>query len=381
MATSTFSATNQQFVQFEELVIATSSGGLIGHTLGSSSNFFTLGASAQSALAVGVIGQFVFRGNTAAVTGASYQVGWSAIGDPTNWPTPNSATAIATQSGVQFLHAANGAVTNIFGSDQFGVVLQTGGVTRVTYVGPPAVFQFDTIEYGRGCPFQDGAIQVGGLVYYASLSGFFVTDGIKITSISDAKCSKYFQSLISSSGTSLVFTGVDVPKNLIYWVIPTSGSSVLFIYNYKSNRWTYSNDVVGPFVKRVAGSLNLQNEVLRAFSQSASATRIGTFTGTPGTALMESGEVEPNTGGCALINGIKPMIVSSGAAPTIGVQVGSRDDQATTVSYASTTAPTSRTGFADFRSDARYHRARVYIAGNFDKALGLEIDATPTGAM
>jgi hypothetical protein len=185
-----------------------------------------------------------------------------------------------------------------------------------------------------------------------------------------------------------VWSALDSNNNLIYWGYAGTGHTggrpnMILVYNYEKNRWTHANQqhyalVTSP--PSIAQSSFWSFPLNRLLAFDANSI-ISFFAGAAGTATLISGEVEPQPGGCALVNGIKAIVSSSGTAPSIAVQVGSRDDQAAAVSYSATTAPTSRTGFSDFRSDARFHRARVYIAGNFDKALGLEIDATPTGGM
>lgn len=370
-----------QMAQFREYVVATN--GFDSpqfQTLGSASSFATLGSTTGNAPAarnVAVVGQFLVLGN---LLGDSYSVQWSGVGAPTSWPTPNSSTAIAQQSGKQTLDSELGTVSGIFGGDQFGLIMQTGGIVRMTYAGPPVVFQFDTISRGIGLNFQNGAVKIGEIIYFASFKGFFATDGTTTVPIGKGKVDSYFISLVDTTLPALVSAGVDWQRKLIYWSFPTAADSgnpsQVLIYSYVEKRWTHASDTVRLMVKGTESTFETFG-----FEAFGNDQKLGRFTGTPGTATFTSGEVEPQPGGCALINGIKAIVASSGTAPTIGVQVGSRDDQATTVSYSSTTAPTSRTGFADFRSDARFHRARVYIAGNFDKALGLEIDATPTGGV
>lgn len=384
-ATVYSSTTNWDFEQFDDLIVATNGVNVPQrHTLGATTNFTTLAISgtAPAAKCVGVINRFVFLGNLEASGGVTREhvVQWSAIDDPTNWPTPSSATAIATQSGSQKLIKALGPVQDIYGGDQHGLIFQIGGLTRVTYVGPPVVFQFDTLSRTHGAAFRNSGITVNESVFFVSLRGFCVSDGVTVASIGDGKVDRYFLSRVSFSNSERVRAAHDAVKKLIIWCYPSTGAVAgqpdsLIIYNYEEKRWTQSDQVSEcPFTPPTALPL-LGPHAFDASNQ------ICTFTGTPGTATLTTGEVEPNPGKCALINGIKPIVSSPGLTPTIAVQVGSRDDQGTTVSFSATTAPTSRTGFADMRSDARFHRARVFIAGNFDKALGLEIDATPTGGV
>lgn len=375
-ATNVFS-----MLQFDDKVFAVQqSAGLLVKTINSVSSFATI-ASAPAGNFLGIINRFLFVGNAA---GGLSLLRWSALNDPTSFPTPNSATAIATQSGQQQMPVEWGSITHIAGGDQHGLVFQEGGITRLTYAGPPVVFQFDRIASLTGAPFYGTVLTVEGLTYFATDVGFFVTDGVQVRSIGDKKVNRYLIDNFEPTSTYRFSVAADMEKRLIYWSVNLSTTpgicGHLMVYNYAEDRWSLATQNAAALFS--GAGLFTPNLTVRSIPYAFDGNnRLGQFTGTPGTATIESGEVEPQPGGCALINGIKAVVASSGTAPTIGVQVGSRDDQGTAVSYSSTTTPTSRTGFADFRSDARYHRARVYIAGNFDKALGLEIDATPTGGM
>lgn len=372
------------FVQYDNLVIAVGPSSQTLRTTVTSASYTVLatsGSAPDNGSCVGVIGQFVLIGS-----GNTLQ--WSAIADPTNWPTPNSATAIATQAGSQNFLASDGNIIDIFGGDQFGVVLQPSRVTRVTYVGPPVVFQFDTIDQTTGTYFFAGSVQVGKYIYYIAKDGFKRTDGVTVEPIGAGKVDRYFLNNLYNvdvTPLSTVTAGYDYRRGLVYWSWPGLSSSTpanLLVYNPRNNRWTRSDQSVRRLVTRARA----RTPVLASGHWAGTLTgfdttnRLRYFDGTATAATVTSGEVEPSPGQCALVNGIKPIIASTGTAPTIGVQVGSRDDQSAAVSYSTTTTPTTRTGFADFRADNRFHRARVFITGDFQKAQGVEVDAIATGA-
>jgi hypothetical protein len=395
-ASATFSsAAAMDFTQIDDLIVATDiSTGPMYKTAGSVSNFASL-SGPGAATHVGVINQFLVFGRFANTgTTSDRQIKWSAIGDPTNWPTPGSDTAIATQAGTQFFDWSHGQVTGIISGDQHGIIFQNYATHRMTYVGPPAVFQFDMVDEHHGAFFDYGSIRIGMLTYFISREGFFVTDGVSVKNISDRKIWRTFQN--SSSGnqysiyTHRLKVAADLDKQIIYWSYISSANLTaipdqMIIYNYREDRWSHAAQsaqfIFGVDKLLDPGLVGGLASLYPGAPFGMSGEKLGTFSGTAGTATIITGEVEPNPGGCAYINGVKPVIASSGTAPTIGVQVGSRDDQSASVSYAGTVIPTSRTGFADFRADNRYHRARLFIAGNFDKAQGIEVDATATGGM
>ena len=106
----------------------------------------------KGAYCCGTINNFVLIGNY--LEGSNFQrnfVRWCAIGDPTDWPTPETSDARAKQAGKEELSAEFGWVTGIAGNDFYGYVFQETGITKVTYVGGDIVFTFDVIEPYRGC--------------------------------------------------------------------------------------------------------------------------------------------------------------------------------------------------------------------------------------
>lgn len=107
--------------------------------------------------------------------------------------------------------------------------------------------------------------------------------------------------------------------------------------------------------------------------------RLSTFTGTPGAAVLETGEMELNEGGRAFLDAVKPHVESSGTAPAVTVAIGYRDDLSASQTYTSEASANSRTGFANFRVDSKYARIRTTITGTFEKATGLEFNAVPSG--
>lgn len=376
------STTDWDFAQFEELVIATNGVDVPQkHTLGSASNFSTLGSTVGTApvsKSVGIVNKFVVLGNLEASGGFSREhvIQWSGINAPGDWPAPNSATAIAQQSGQQELYKELGPVTGIYGADQYGLVTQAGGLTRMTYVGGSVVFQFDTISKTHGAAFANASILVNGLLYFVSARGFCVSDGVQVQSVGDGKVDRYFLDTVSFSDSLRMRVAHDPKRKLIMWCVPTATSTagqpnLMLIYNYEEKRWSRT-DQVAEVLFTPPSALPLLGP--HAFD---SSNRIATFTGTPGTAILTTGEMEPNPAGYTEEFGIKPLVDVTLNAITVAM--GTRNDRQGAVSYTSETTANSRSGFANFRASARYHRARLTIAGTFNAAQGLEYQAEAGG--
>ena len=63
---------------------------------------------------------------------------------------------------------------------------------------------------------------------------------------------------------------------------------------------------------------------------------------------------------------------------TVTVAVGTRETQSETPAFTSDVAVNS-SAFSPFRAQGRYHRARVKFTDDWDKALGIEVEARDIG--
>lgn len=367
------SATSWEFASFDTKVMALNGVNFPQVQLTPNSGFTKLASSgtAPAAWAIGVVNQFAVIGDT---TDAEYALQWSAIDDVRNWPIPNSDTAVATQAGLQFLPSECGAVRSIHGGDQHGIVLQRSGVTRMTYVGPPTVFNFDTVSKTHGAAFPKSGININGLVYFISTQGFCVTDGVTVQPIGDGQVDRYFLDNVNDGYTTKVRAAHYKTLKLIYWCWPdltatNAQPNQVIAYHYEEKRWSHATQVSDLIFTPAA-----TETVLEPWGFN-SAHCLSTFTGTPGTAILTTGESEPNPGGFARMQGVKPLVDQA----SLTVALGTRNDRTSSTTFTSEVTANSRSGFAGFRSEARYHRARLTIAGTFNAAQGLEYQTVPSG--
>lgn len=251
---SGYSATEYwRFAQFDNVIVGTNAVDLPQRfTIGSSAA--VLGSSSGTAPAaqhVAVINRFLVLGDLPGSATGPYTLRWSGVDDYDSFPTPNSATAIAQQSGQQIMPADGGTITGISNGDQFGIVFQRARISRMTYDGPPVVFGFTPIDVGRGCFYPNSLVQVKGLAYFASGLGFFVTDGVSVLPISDEKIDKYFGALLGNApGTALV-AAVDYDTECIMWSV--NGTRILH-YNYERKSWTVCNETTDWLVNGIQRS-------------------------------------------------------------------------------------------------------------------------------
>lgn len=380
------------FVQFDNLVIAAhASQRLIGMTIGAATVMGLLSISGEAPFAdyVHAFKRFVFalnsKSTTTSITNAVLR--WSAIDNARNWPTPNSATAIATQSGEQQFDNAKGNLVAMRGTDQFALVFQPTAITRMTFVGPPAVFQFDLISDEIGTLFPYGTVQVQNKIYFLSQTGVYVSDGVSVINIGTGKVNFWLkgnagmtEAMTNSTWPLRISTASDPVKKLIYWGFPSSTSAgepvTILIYNYETNNFSWASENHRFLMSAHADSGSYTAGSAYAFDAD-SGYNLAQFAGSPGTATLETGDVQLNPMGRGFVSGVKPNIEGS-AAVSIGVQVGTRDGLDTASSFSATAAPFADTDVANFRADGKYHRARVIITGAFNRATGIEFDAIPS---
>ncbi len=112
-----------------------------------------------------------------------YAVRWSAIGDPTDWPTPATDDARSKQSGTQSFPTRFGWVTGVSGNDFYFYVFQEDAITKATYVGGDVVWSFDTFEEGRGCLANGLLVAIDDAVFFRSQRGHHVIIDDQITDI------------------------------------------------------------------------------------------------------------------------------------------------------------------------------------------------------
>jgi hypothetical protein len=299
---------------------------------------------------------------------------WCGIDNIFSWPTAGSATAVAQQAGSQDLDDWGG-INAIAGGDQFAVIWQQAGMHRMTYVGGDVVFQFDVLSRNIGTAFKNSIVHYNGRWYFASRDGFFVTDGVSVAPIGRNKVDRYFSTEADSGFNDSVFGVVDPRLGLIYWsyaVLGGAGDGLqqgVLIYNVLEERFTRAGDNIRGLIKS-----HINDGSIYGFR---SDRAYASFNGTAGSAVLITGESELNPGGFARVSGIKPLVDVTANSVTVSLLTRNNQDNSPTLSSPSTA--NSRSGFCDFRSEARYHRARIDIQGTFNSCQGIEVRATGSG--
>ena len=397
---TTGSEESWRFIQDGERVIATNYADAIQTwTLDSSSAFANLAAAAPKARHIAQVGEFVMVGNTDDTTDGKVpnRVWWAAIGDPTNWPTPGTASAASVQSDYSDL-SGGGWVQALIGAvgGAAGLAICDSAIYRIDYEGAPTVFRFTAIEKATGTPAPNSVVNVGPFAFYlGEPGGFYACDGSQSIPIGDGKVDKYFLSNIDQSLYYRVCSAVDPVNKLVFWAYPdgthdtTNNPTQILCYNWTQRRWSiieqqvqfigraistgYTLEQLDSFgtMETLAYSLDSRlwtggRIVLGAFG---SDHKYGYFDGSTMAATMETGEFADDSGKRFFIQGVRPRVDGG----TVTAAIGYRDSQSGSVTYGTATSA-GADGVCPQRISTRYPRARVSIAagGTWNHAQGIE---------
>ena len=392
-----------QFVQWGDTVIATNYSDNIQQITLGGTQFADLATSgtAPKARTLGVVKGFVVVGNTYDGTDGAvpYRVWWPAIENPNSWPTPGSSSAVSVQSDYQDIFNGGGAVMGIIGGE-YGTIIQERAISRMTYIGTPDIFQFDTVDVSRGTIAPGSVVQLGRGIFYIAEDGFFLFDGIQSVPIGVNKVDKTFISDLNSAYYDRISAAVDPTNEVVMWAYPGSGSSgtadTIMIYHWPTQKW--SKAVVDVEVLLKGYSLGYTLEGLDALSSSIdsltysldsraytggalqigaydSSHRYATFSGSALSAVFETAEYMLNPNQRTNLTSVTPYV--DGGATT--VQIGYRNTQAGSVTWGSAITPQTNEE-AKCRVNAQYHRVRINAAAGFTHAEGVEItEASPAG--
>lgn len=357
---------------------------LQGFTLGSSSTFTDLAAAAPAAKYVTVVRDFVVAANT---TAEPNKIFWSDINDETDW-TPG----VGSQSDSQII-PDGGDIVGITGGE-FGLVLLERSIYRMTYVGAPLYFQFDNITRQLGCLARGSVVQSGGFTYFLSDDGFYVCDGQTVKPIGNERVDRWFDDNVNPSLLQNISSAIDPINKVVIWSFTnTFSQTYLLIYNWAVDKWSYAQ-TTADYVSTLATQpvsvegLDLYSASLDDLPASLDSrlwaggqivlggvrdAKIVTFSGTPLTAVLTTGDIETEAAN-TMLRLARPLVDNGSAT----VSVASRFRLDATLSY-STALAASTENRIPLRSLGRYHRVSLTPTGNWTKAVGVEVEIVPTG--
>jgi len=228
-----YTGTNRwQFMQFGNVVLASNGSEKIqSFDVNSSTDFADVAAAAPIAKYITAVRDFVVAANIGAGTYPS-RVQWSDINDETDW-----TSGATSQSDYQDL-PDGGNITGITGGE-FGLILLEKAVVRMSYVGSPLFFQFDTISRNVGCIEGGSVAQYSGTTYFLSDDGFYACNGQSLVGIGSEKVDRFFFKNANIGDIDSISAAVDPERNLVMWNYTNiSGGRSLLIYNFETQKWS-----------------------------------------------------------------------------------------------------------------------------------------------
>lgn len=379
-----YTGTRWKFAQFGDVVIAANGAEkLQAWTLGSSTLFADLAAAAPIASFVTVVRDFVVGAN---ISSYPSRVQWSDINDETNW-----TSGPTSQSDYQDI-PDGGNIRGITGGE-FGLVLLEQSIVRMSYIGAPLFFQFDTISRTLGC-YESGSIaQYGPMTFFLSDDGFYMCDGQSVKPIGAEKIDRWFFDDLDPANISKMSSAIDPVRKIVTWCYPnTRAGKTILIYNWQVQKWTYA-DTTADYIAS-AGTASVTLEGLDAYSASidaletsldsriwvggkfifagASGAKIVTFTGDPSSAVLETGDFAAGVN--SIVRLARPQVDNGSAT----VAVASRDLLSDTVTFGTASAADSDNRVS-LRSFGKYHRLRIVPSGNWTTVVGVDVDTIQSG--
>jgi len=374
-----------KFAQFGKVVLATNNSTPIqAWTMGVSSAFANLSASAPTAKYVTVVRDFVFAAHLG--TTEPSKVIWSDINDETNWVSGSTS-----QSDYQIL-PDGGNITGMTGGE-FALIFLEKAIYRATYSGSPLFFQFDAISRGLGCFAGNSIAQYGATSFFLADDGFYMCDGNTVTGIGVEKIDRYFFRDCDLTDLETMSTAVDPIKKLVVWNYSNvDGGRSILVYNFKLNKWSRvetDTTVVGQAstvgttleglaaiygdLETIPASLDDRLWVGGKFLfAGARDNKIIVFTGSNFNSEIITADIE--TGYNSVVSLVRPQIDNG----TADVSVASRRELNDNIQFG-TAVSTTQEGRANFRSSGRFHRFKVIPTGNWTNAISIDVETKNQG--
>lgn len=374
------------FTQFgDTVIVANNKDKLQSYTLGSSTLFADLASNAPIAEYVTVVRDFVVAANLDNGTNAN-KVQWCNINDETNW-----TAGAASQSDYQIL-PDGGNIHGITGGE-VGLIFMDRAVVRMSYIGSPLFFQFDTIARGLGCVEGNSIAKYGNMTYFLGEEGFYSCDGTTVTPIGNEKIDRWFYSNANPSALSSISATVDPFRKIVVWnFLNTFGDRQLLIYNWQVQKWSYGSTDVDYVASSATAGTTLEGMDLygnmdtittsfdsRLFTggkflfAGARDAKIVTFTGQPSLAQIDTGEIGSEIP--SVVTLARPIVDNGSADVAIASEV--RLNQV--VDFGAYISADSENRVS-LRSAGKYHKLSIKPTGaRWSNIIGVDVEIVNQG--
>ena len=321
------------------------------------------------------------------------RVKWSGFNNETQW-TPDTSTLS------DYEDLKQKKIVRIFGGE-YGVIFQDRSIWKMTFIGAPVVFQFDEVQPDIGLIAPGAAVQVGDMIYFWSQKGFFaLKSGSQMIPIGANKIDLFAATDLDQNYSFKISAAADPKSQKVHFLYPGPGNvggepNKRLVFDVATGNWSVVDESLSLIWHTAGVSIDLEvaaspgdpldldaagagdvsfddpRWIGTAYSLAAfnSIWESGFFNGENLRGEIITAEYSFNPNGRASLQGVRPLVEGG----TVTAQVGSRNSLGAAVDY-SAVAPTSRDLTIYFRKNARYHRIRFYLEGDWDHAMGFEIE-------
>jgi hypothetical protein len=369
--------------QFGKVLIAANGNDqLQGWTIGTSTTWADLSASAPVASYVTVVRDFVVAANNTTNPNRAW---WSDINDETDW-----VSSTTSQSDFQDL-PDGGNIQGITGGE-FGLVLLERAIYRMSYIGSPLFFQFDAISRTLGCYEANSIVQQGGRTFFLSDDGFYVCDGQSVTPIGAEKVDRWFFDDVDEGKLDQMSAAIDPERHLVVWCYQNvSASKTLLVFNWQTSKWSYgittadyvaNASTVGTTLEQLDIYTDLEGVPASLDSRlwaggkplfaGVRGDQVIVFGGDPMAAGIITGDVEE--GLQSIVKLAYPQV--DGGSGSVAVASRFRLDGAT---VCGADIPASSENRVPLRSVGLYHRLKIKPTGTWNSMMAVDVELQPVG--
>jgi hypothetical protein len=374
------------FAQYGNTILAANNKNKLQYyTLGSSTYFGDVSPDAPVAKYVTIVRDFVVGANLDSGSNSN-KVQWSDINDETDW-----LPGATSQADYQII-SDGGNITGITGGE-FGLILLDRAIVRMSYIGSPLFFQFDTISRNIGCAEGNSVIQYGNMTYFLGADGFYSCDGSTITPIGTQKVDSWFYANANLSKLNLMSSTIDPFRKIVVWkFIDNFAQNTLLIYNWQVQKWSYGTTDVDYVASSASAGMTLEGLDLygnidtlttslddalwtggKFLFAGARDANIVTFTGANSQAQITTGDIGSES--TSVVTLARPVVDNGSGS----VAIVSRTLLNEVPEIGSYTAADGENRVS-LRSSGKYHRLSLIPTGDrWSNAIGIDIDVTPQG--
>lgn len=297
-------------------------------------------------------------------------------------------------------------ITGIVGGE-FGIIFCRRAVYRMTYAGPPTIFQVDNINPQHGCVVPGSIAHNENRIFYLAEDGFqTMINGGPNVPIGQDKVDEFFLRNVDTANWDRCVSAIDEERKLYLIAFPTSlgiratndQPSMVLAYNYMINQWSLNEhatdllqtvaspaltleDVgaIYPVIEDVPGSYENPawqggGDFLASFNTDGlSNGQIFNFSGPNKGFLIDTPEVADANGRRRILKAARPVTNCDCPQLAVGVRYSQTGGAP---AFTAARSPNSRTSLCTFKEGAKglYHRLRMTAPDGWggDEVAGID---------